>query len=202
VARARQSSGLGRKQTRPYADSTSDDPRQHFLAPAGPLLLEVRPGARQRVRARVNLVDVATIVAALSDGHSTFDLASSLSVGAPVFLCPRTAMPLGYDESGFTQVGTIFLAHDIPGAFRNEVLRHEGVHVLQWDAYNQLVAFTIERAIVRRLPGGSMLQRVADVGVLAPASAYLLARQIPYDQQPWEREAYLLTTGRPTFRHE
>jgi len=50
------------------------------------------------------------------------------------------------------------------------------------------------------VPGGGSLSRFLDLGVLSPTSALLLAQQIPYDRQPWEREAYLLTTGRPNGR--
>jgi hypothetical protein len=109
-------------------------------------------------------------------------------------------MPLGYDEAGFTQVGTIFLAGEHPPELRRDLLRHENVHLLQWDAYNQLLTIPMERAILRRLPGGPSMQRFIDIGVLGPTSVYLLAQRIPYERHPWEREAYLLTTGRPTLR--
>jgi hypothetical protein len=95
-------------------------------------------------------------------------------------------------------MGVIFLLNGTPPALRREVLSHEAVHLLQWDAYNQLVANPIERTLVRGVPGGRSLSRFLDLGVLSPTSALLLAQQIPYDRQPWEREAYLLTTGRPT----
>jgi hypothetical protein len=42
------------------------------------------------------------------------------------------------------------------------------------------------------------LTRFVDIGVLGPAVAFPLALQIPYERQPWEREAYMLTTARPT----
>lgn len=167
-----------------------------ILAPIGPLTLEVRPRDSSRVHARLNLFDAATILTAVADGHSTFDAGATFSHGAPVFRRPRSRMPLGYDESGFTQVGTIFVASDVPRAERALALRHETVHLLQWDTFQQLVTLPLERAATARIPGGRTLQRFFDVGVVAPLSVYVIAKQIPYDQQPWEREAYELTTGR------
>jgi hypothetical protein len=104
-------------------------------------------------------------------------------------------MPLGAQEGGFAQVSTIFLAREEPPEFRRVTARHESVHVLQWDALSQLVARPIERSLVSRVPGGAWLERYVDIGALAPVVVFVIARQIPYDQQPWEREAYRLTTG-------
>lgn len=166
-----------------------------LIAPVWLVTLEMRPHV-DRFRARVNLVDLALVASALADRHSSLDLGSSLSAGAPVFSRPQVRGHMA--EAGYSRMGVIFLADGFPPALRREVLSHEAVHLLQWDAYNQLVAFPLERAIVRRLPGGARLPRFIDIGVLGPVAALLLARQIPYERQPWEREAYLLTTGRPT----
>lgn len=165
-----------------------------LIAPVWLVTFEVRPHQHNRFRARVNLMDFAFVTSALIEGRS-LDLGSSLVAGAPVFIRPisRTDMDLGY-----TRMGVIFLMNDTPPGLRREVLSHEAVHLLQWDAYNQLVANPIERTFVRSLPGGKSLSRFLDLGLLSPTSALLLAQQIPYDRQPWEREAYLLTTGRPT----
>jgi hypothetical protein len=168
------------------------------FAPLGPVMLELRPGTAQALRARVSLFDVLTLGLSLADRESSFDLEASLSAGAPTFRRPRSRMPLGAQEGGFAQVGTIFLAREEPADSRRLTLRHESVHVLQWDALSQLVALPVERALVSRLPGGAWLERHADVGALAPLTVYFVSRQLPYEQHPWEREAYRLTTGRPT----
>ena len=175
-----------------------------LIAPIGLITLEIRPHTENQVRARVSLVDLALVASALTDGHSRFDVGSSLSAGLPVFsraLHDRTVgygEPNTYVEAGYFQVGVIYLADEFSPARRREALRHETVHLLQWDAYSQLVAFPAERAIVRQVPGGKTLSRFLDLGALGPPVAILLAQQIPYEQRPWEREAYMLTTGRPT----
>jgi hypothetical protein len=174
-----------------------------LIAPVGLITLEVRPNVENRLRARVSLADLALVAAAIVDRRSDFDLGSTLSAGAPVFSRPlRDATTgrgaaAGYVEAGYSRMGVIYLVDGIPPALRREALSHEAVHLLQWDAYNQLVAFPVERAIVRRLTG-RFLPRFLDLGVLGPAVGLLVAQQIPYERQPWEREAYLLTTGRPT----
>lgn len=165
-----------------------------LIAPVWLVTLEVRPHVPNHVRARVNLMDFAFVTSALIDGRS-LDVASSLSAGAPVFT--RTIAPTD-EEVGYTRMGVIFLNNGIPSALRREALSHEAVHLLQWDAYDQLLAFPIERKLVRSVPGGTALSRFLDLGVLSPISALLIAERISYERQPWEREAYLLTTGRPT----
>lgn len=164
-----------------------------LIAPVWLLTIEVRPHQQNRFRARVNLMDFAFVTSALIDGRS-LDVASSLVSGAPVFTRPIAPTDA---ELGYTRMGVIFLNNGTPPALRREALSHEAVHLLQWDAYNQLVANPIERTLVRGVPGGS-LSRFLDLGVLSVTSALLIAQQIAYDKQPWEREAYLLTTGRPT----
>ena len=165
-----------------------------LIAPLWLVTFEVRPDPQNRIQARVNLMDLAFVTSALLDGRS-LDIGSTLVAGAPVFT--RTGRPTDM-ERGYSRMGVILLLDDTPPALRREVLSHEAVHLLQWDAYNQLVANPIERALLRAVPGGRSISRFVDLGVLSPTSALLLAWHIPYDRQPWEREAYLLTTGRPT----
>lgn len=170
------------------------------LVPVGPLLLELRPRGADRVRLRVNAVDVVTIAYALADGRSDFDLGASLSLGAPVFERPLPTLSPELFRGGYTQVGTVFVAPETAGDERPLVLRHEAVHVLQWDAINLTVAAPAERALLARVPGGRRLSKFLDLGVVGAGLVFLVASAVEYDSQPWEREAYRLTTGRPTFR--
>ena len=167
-----------------------------LIAPVWLVTFEVRPHLPNPVRARVNLMDFAFVTSALVDGRS-LDVASSLSVGAPVF---TRAVAAKDKYVGYTRMGVIFLTDGVPAALRREALSHEAVHLLQWDAYGQLVAFPIERKLMRSVPGGRSLSRFLDLGVFGPIPALLIAQRIRYEKQPWEREAYLLTTGRPTDR--
>ena len=168
-----------------------------FFAPLGPATLEVRPRSARRVRMRLNAAQVLTLVHAAGQGQTHLDAEATLWAGTPVFRRPRTRMPVSENTNGFAMPGTVFLARDElrPGDMRRTVLPHEMVHVVQWDALNYLVALPAERAVVERLPGGRWLSRHVDLGVLGPLAVYGVAYHISYVHQPWEREAYLLTTG-------
>jgi hypothetical protein len=168
-----------------------------LFAPIGPATLELRPRAANRVRVRLNAAQLLTLGLAAGEGRAHFDGDATLWAGTPVFRRPRTKMPVSENTNGYATPGAIFLAHDelTPGEMRRTVLPHETVHVVQWDAFSYLVTLPIERAVIERLPGGRWLSRYVDIGVLAPLTVYAAAQHIPYVRQPWEREAYLLTTG-------
>jgi hypothetical protein len=169
------------------------------LFPVGPLLVELRPHDADPVRLRVNAVDIGTILVALVDTRSDFDLGASLSIGAPVFIRPLSPLSHELFRAGYAQLGTVFVSPEMVEIPRALVLRHESVHVLQWDAINLLVAAPIEHALLARVPGGQRLARHLDLGVVGPALIYLVSTTTDYDRYPWEREAYRLTTGQPTY---
>ena len=168
-----------------------------LFAPIGPATLELRPRSPSRARLRLNVAQTLTLVHAAGEGSAHVDRGATLSTGTPVFRRPRRKMPVSDNTNGYATPGAIFLARDElrPGEMRRTVLPHETVHVVQWDAYSYLVTLPLERAVVRRLPGGGWLSRHVDVGLLAPLTVYAAAQRIGYQHQPWEREAYLLTTG-------
>ena len=170
-----------------------------LFAPIGPATLELRPRSANRVRLRLNAAQVVMLVHATGQGRTYLDGDATLWAGTPVFRRPRTTMPVSDNTNGYATPGAIFLARDElrPGDMRRTVLPHEMVHVLQWDALNYLAALPVERAVVERLPGGRWLSRHVDIGLLGPLAVYTIAHHISYVHQPWEREAYLLTTGSP-----
>ena len=168
-----------------------------LFAPIGPATLELRPRSADRVRMRLNAAQVLMLVHAAGQGRTHLDGDATLWAGTPVFRRPRTRMPVSENTNGFATPGAIFLARDElhPGDMRRTVLPHEMVHVVQWDALSYLVTLPVERAVVERLPGGRWLSRHVDIGLLGPLAVYTIAHHISYIHQPWEREAYLLTTG-------
>jgi hypothetical protein len=172
-----------------------------LLLPVGPLMVELRPGARDRVRPRVNAWTSAVLVAAALDGASRFDARASLDAGAPVFRRPSGRMPWGTNELGFTFPGVVFV-NDVldleeQATTRRQIVAHEAIHVLQWDAYHATVTRSAERALMARAPGGRRLLRWVELEVAAPLSVWMLASRVPYARHPWEREAYWLSGQRP-----
>jgi hypothetical protein len=110
--------------------------------PVGPAWLQVRPEAR--LRARLDLGDVATLIWAATRSELRFDLERSLSNGASVFVAPDHRIRAGSAEAnGFAQGGVVVL-----GAGRHDVelvQRHENVHVIQHDYLLQTVTRPVER---------------------------------------------------------
>jgi hypothetical protein len=173
--------------------SASGDTATVLLIPPGPLVLEFRPGARRAWRTRVDVVESVILLLAATAPHSRFDWRESLSTGAPVFMWPRERMSFLVNQAGLAAEGVIILAADA-GQKRRLFLAHERVHVLQWDAYRHLITLPLERATLRGIFGRRAPSHV-DLGVLAPASVYALTEWIHHEDQPWEREAFLLTAG-------
>jgi hypothetical protein len=108
--------------------------------PVGPVTVELRPGARDRVRPRVNGWTTAVLLVALFDANSRLDAGASLDAGAVVFRRRSGAMPWGGGELGFAFPGVVFVSDRAEDAARRRlVVAHEAVHVQQWDAYHATV---------------------------------------------------------------
>jgi hypothetical protein len=167
-----------------------------FRLPVGPFILELRPRGEDRLRTRVNVWTAVVLTFALVDSDSHFDLRKSLDAGAPVFRRPGHRMPGHQLKAGFAHPGVIFLNSDAElfGIDWREVLAHEAIHILQWDAYHALVTLPVERAALRRLTRSDRFNRRFELNVLAPVTVAGVAELIPEERdRPWEREAYRLT---------
>ncbi len=166
-----------------------------ILLPLGPLTLEVRPGTGEPTRARVDVTDLAVLTLALLDSETSVHWPSTIAAGAPVLLHSREWLAHGHEAHGFALLGTVFIQSRFPPAVRRELVAHEAIHVLQWDAFRQLAAHPTERMLVRSIPRARAAGTFLDPGLIAPASMLVLGVLIPYHAQPWEREAYLLANG-------
>jgi hypothetical protein len=169
-----------------------------FRGVVGPLTLEVRPRASDRVRPRLNVVDAGTILVYVLQRDARLDVLGTLSTGAPVFRLPMERMEFeGGTAEGFEHTGVILLAEDLANDPRQRrlIIAHESVHLLQEDALSDLVTLPIEQALIRRLPFGDRAPRILDVGVIAPLTVIWLSTRFRYERRPWEREAYHITEG-------
>jgi hypothetical protein len=110
--------------------------------PLGPAWMQVRP--RARVRARVNLRDVGTLIWAATRSELHFDLGRSISNGATVFVA-RGHRILQESEpvNGFASGGVVVVGATNPELEVTQ--RHENVHVLQYDYLLQTVSRPLER---------------------------------------------------------
>lgn len=170
-----------------------------LLVPVGPMTLEVRPGAVDRVRPRVNLVSTATVLYYVIRSDTRIDMRATLSAGAPVFRFPtETVTTRDGIIFGRMDFGTILLGSppSVLDEQRRMTLPHESIHILQYDFLDQALTLPVERAILRKLGVGPGFLRHVDLGATSVLLAGVLQMHMDYDDRPWEREAVLLTEGR------
>lgn len=170
-----------------------------LLMPLGPVTLEIRPRATDRVRPKVNLVGAGTVLYYVIRDDTRFDAAASLSAGAPVFRFPtQTVSTRDGVLYGRMDFGTIMLAADpLVWDFRRRMtLPHEAVHVIQYDYLEHALTLPPERAILRMIGVRERILRHVDVGLMSVMLAGVLQMHMDYDDRPWEREAVILTEGR------
>ena len=181
-----------------FVRSASED-TMLVLVPIGPMTLEVRPRAADRLRSRVNLVGSATVLYYIIRADTRIDLDATLSAGAPVFRFPtetvstRDGIIFGRMDFGTIIIGTASSAVD---ERRRMTLAHEAIHLGQYDFLEHALTLPPERAILRKLGVGERFLRHIDVGAMSVMLAGVLHMQMSYDARPWEREAVMLTEGR------
>ena len=170
-----------------------------LLVPVGPMTLEIRPGAVDRVRPRVNVVSAGTMLYYIIRDDTRIDWNGTLSAGAPVFRFPtETVSTRDGVIFGRMDFGTIVLGARPPimDLQRHLTLPHESIHIAQYDFLDHALALPPERAILRKLGVGDGFLRHVDLGVVSVLLAGVLQMHMDYDDRPWEREAVILTEGR------
>jgi hypothetical protein len=170
-----------------------------LLMPLGPMTLEVRPRAVDRVRPRINIVGTGTVLYYVLRSDTRLDVGASLSAGSPVFRFPtetvstRDGIIFGRMDFGTVVLGT-------PGSSLTEqqrmTLPHETIHVVQYDFLEHALTLPPERAILRILGVGEGFLRHVDIGAMSVLLAGVLQMHMDYDDRPWEKEAVWLTEGR------
>lgn len=170
-----------------------------LLVPVGPVTMEIRPRAVDRVRPRVNVVSAGTLMYYIIRDDTRIDWSATLSSGAPVFRFPtETVSTRDGIIFGRMDFGTILLGARPPimDFQRHLTLPHESIHIAQYDFLDHALALPPERAILRKLGVGEGFLRHIDLGVVSMLLAGMLQMHMDYDDRPWEREAVILTEGR------
>jgi hypothetical protein len=161
----------------------------------GPIDFAVAPRARRRVRARLNAVSTFSAISSLARARSRIVWRESFMTGTLTVMGPSA------DQRATAQPGLIQLPVDgylrsADGARRQRLdVAHELVHVMQFDAIQQLIGTAVEHRVSRaaRLPRG--LDRWLTVGVTGPAILGVTAWVLPYHRNPFEIEAWAASTG-------
>lgn len=158
---------------------------QRTVIPLGLARLYVDRAAEQPVSARLDVGSTLVTIFRALEPHSRFDLASTISTGAPVLVRPATGPVVGSQSLGVIQL------RDGTAEMMRESLVHEAIHVIQSDFTFLAWGEPAERKIFSKLEPSGKITRFLDLRM--DILVWGLFDQVPYDQRPWEHEAYFLT---------
>lgn len=162
------------------------------VLPVGPVRLYVDRAAPAPLRARLDLPGAISTVYTAAQGDTELDWASTLSSGAPVFTTTGERSWLARHAAGVITVRDRQLSPETRREEMGTALRHERIHLVQYDFSAIVWGEPAERWLLTRAPYGVTLHRHATLGV-DQALWGGIRFFIPYDQQPWEWEARLFT---------
>lgn len=178
----RQVAALGASAIRNSGDGRA--PFASAVFPLGPTRLYV---GERRVRVKLDLAGSVALIYVATRPHAQLNTGASLTAGTPIF---NNVSVSARGHQASQTAGVVGLVG--PGTPR-EPVAHELIHAAQYDFAFIAWAEPAERALVPSLPAGDFLSKNVDLGlsmVLWGAGHWL----VPIDQQPWEREAILMTT--------
>lgn len=139
-----------------------------LVFPVGPIHLHVHRSDGTTITPKVSVVGLVQVVTLGLQTEAKFDLAASLSAGAPVFHSPgRQVVGRDGPVMGRMANGSIILS-DLPTNFLPSVFAHERVHVLQHDFADLAWTDPIEEAILDRFGPTRRLGRYVHAGILYP----------------------------------
>ncbi len=172
-------------------------PLERLTLPVGPVRLHFEPQRRLAPVVTLDLTGAAALAwTIISYDELEWDVAESLAAGTPVGRLRST----DWDASRLARnyAGTILLSPGYSAAGRlqrQRILGHELVHTLQYDQSYLLWGDPLDRLALRRdHPDG--IRHHLDLG-LQTIAVLLAQRAIPYESQPWEVEARLLSPLEP-----
>lgn len=176
-----------------------------MVLPLGPVRVYLLDGGRS-AHARLDLASTVMTAAAALHPDNRLDAEASLSAGAPVFERVASARDAGWNG---LQAAGVILVRRTPGDPSPEgaeedrvsaTAAHERIHVLQYDQTFLLWAAPVERWALSQRGWTRALNRHVDLGLHVPVWAALNS-VIPYEDRPWEREAFFLSRTGPEHEH-
>jgi hypothetical protein len=177
---------------------------EQVVVPLGPIRLYARTAEAgdsgrtvlgRKVRAKLDAAGFLGLTYELARSDSRFDVAESLRSGAPVFQSANVPTGAVY-RGGEQYLGVVWLIRD-PDR-RDLVLRHERVHVIQYDQRFIFWGARLDQAVLGSFRHGERIARWIDLGLIEMPWA-AATRGMGYERRPAEREAHLLSEER---RHE
>lgn len=136
--------------------------------PLGPVLVHLRNDNGWGATATLDLYSAAWLATAIMDDRLALDVGETLSSGAPVFRAADHDMKHDGTRIGGTVVGGVIVVAR-PGQLPDDqIMRHERVHVLQYDFGQTLLGDQMEQYASRHLPFMASAQKFVRFGVAVP----------------------------------
>jgi hypothetical protein len=189
----RQMAAVGTSVVRNAAEGRSSF--EVIALPVGPVRLYVGSDTLPKLRAKVDLLGLATTIYAALDPAAEWDSGASLSAGAPVFRIRRWTEGERTVAQHFA--GVVWLRDDHRDLINAEArasafFAHERVHVLQYDFAFSAWSAPAEAVLLRRVVGSNEIARHVDLGLNALLFG-ALGSVVSYSSRPWEWEADAFT---------
>lgn len=165
-----------------------------LVLPLGPVRFHWYPAAGD-LHASIDVLGAASILGTyIVRIGAALDVTRTLHSGTPVFLAQDWERDWGWRARHVG--GTIILRGDASDdadhdALMARALGHERVHLLQYDQAYILWSEPLERRLLAGLGASPRATRTLDLSLHALVLVGLNAL-IPYEDQPWEREANIL----------
>jgi len=160
-----------------------------------PVRIHVDRSDGWEVSPKLNVRDLFWLASFVLRSETEFDLAMTLSAGAPVFRSPMRSF---IDSDGVSvdgvQVSGVIGLSDVPDDLLRTAFAHERVHVLQHDFALLLWSDPVEARLMGAHPITARLYRHVEPGVVFPGLRRLTydALSIEHSKQPAEIEAMFL----------
>lgn len=164
-------------------------PLERLDLAVGPLIVHFALNERLKPQPRLVLWDAFWLISAIAEPKLQFDWRESLASGSPVFFAPDHLV--GHRAAGKHRGGLILLGQN----YQSTTLKHELVHVLQFDMVHRFWGQPLESWALRTLGGGPEISRWIAFGLTGPllAAAVKDGLSLQWEQRPWEVEAEYLS---------
>jgi hypothetical protein len=165
--------------------------------PMGPVTVRLSRDNGIRVSAKADVFAAGYLLSAILDDRLELDFGTSLSSGAPVFRAPNHNVRVdGRLVNGIAPADVIVIGApaSVDLIESPTTLKHERVHVLQYDFVQMMWGDPLEEYLARRVPYARTLSKYVRLGITVPAIGEGLVQLLNiglYDR-PRETEASYL----------
>lgn len=154
---------------------------RRVVLPVGPVRL-YRDDSTRRFSVKLDVAHLATATFFATRERSNMDWKKSFQHGGTIVFDPVSVT--------VESAGVIRNWQNLPG----KTLVHEQVHVAQGEFLSTVLEEPLERYLLDQVPGGKVVHRYFDLGILLPVWAVANA-MIPHVDRPWEKDANAFEYG-------